>query len=359
MEQVREIFRKFSKNKNLITILGIILILVLLYIGYSHQINTAVNPVSVPVAATNIQPKTHITQDMIKTVDMPSISISENVIRNSNQVVGKYSNINSVIPEGSMFYKDTVVEQSELPDSVFIKVKAGEVLTSFAVNMETTYGNSIMPGNYVDIYMKVGSGSNDNSKIMVGQLIENAEVLAVKDSSGKNVFENTTETRTPAYLMFGFKEEIYQLLLKASYMKTLGVELFPVIHGQKVSTGGATEVSTQQLVDYINAHSVDIPIADTSVTKTDELVPTIKQNETLPTQVTITYPEGCGSTYTCTYKKDGGKAVKVTSTSQLITFSANGTLSATVKDADGNSHKSGTITINIQPNNTTTQTAGQ
>lgn len=355
MNQITEMFRKFTKNKNLITILGIILILILLYIGYSHQINTAVNPQSVPVAAENIQPKTKITEDMIKTIDMPSISISDNVITSSAQIVGKYSNVNSVIPEGSMFYTDTVVEEEDLPDSVFIKVKKGEVLTSFSVNMETTYGNSIMPGNYVDIYMKVGNASNDESKIMVGQLIENAEVLAVKDSSGKNVFENTTESRTPAYLMFGLKEEIYQLVLKASYMSSLGVELFPVIHGQQVSTGGATEVSTQQLVDYINAHSVDIPVTDTTTTKTDELVPTIKQDETTPNQVTITYPEGCGTTYTCNYKKDSDKAVTVTNTTQIVTFTTNGTLSATVKESDGTKHKTGKVAIDISLASTTEQ----
>ena len=230
--------QRFLKNKNTITILGVIGILVLLYIGYSSQINNAVQPVSVPVALETIQPRTEITDDMVEMVDMPNISVKDNVIRSKDAVVGKYSNINSVIPAGSMFYTDTVIEKSKLPDSVFIKVKKGEVVFNFPVNMETTYGNSIFPGNKIDIYMKTGDGSDE--KVMLGKLVENVEVLAIKDSAGRDVFENTSEERTPSMMIFGVPESIHSLLLKATYMDNLGVELFPIPHGGSVSTEGTT-----------------------------------------------------------------------------------------------------------------------
>ena len=261
--------KRFLKNKNTITIIGVIVILVLLYIGYSSQINKAVEPVRVPVAVETIQPRTEITDDMVELVDMPNISIGDNVIRTKSLVVGKYSNINAVIPKGSMFYTDTVVDKDKLPDSVFVKVKKGEIVYNFPVDMETTYGNSIFPGNKIDIYMKAGNGNDE--KVMLGKLVENVEVLAVKDASGKNVFENTSEERTPAMMIFGVPEEINLLLRKASYMSSLGVELFPVPHGGKVSTEGATEVSTQQLADYIEAHAVNIPVPVKDDTTTDAI----------------------------------------------------------------------------------------
>ena len=117
--------KKFFKNKNVVTLIGVIVILVLLYIGYSTQINNAVEPIQVPVATQTIQPRTEITDDMVQLIDMPNISISDNVIRLKSQIVGKYSNVNSVIPEGSMFYTDTVIDEDELPDAAFAKVKAG------------------------------------------------------------------------------------------------------------------------------------------------------------------------------------------------------------------------------------------
>ena len=99
---------------------------------------------------------------------------------------------------------------------------------------------------------------------MVGKLIENIEVLAVKDSSGKDVFENTSETRTPAYLIFGVSEEIHILLRKAQYMNDYSVEIFPVPHGGAVDTSGSTQVSTQYLQEFINSKTVNIPIEDNS-----------------------------------------------------------------------------------------------
>lgn len=353
MENIVASAQRIIRNKNFVTIVGVILILVLLYWGYSTQINRAVEPVMVPVATQTIQPRTEITDDMVEMVSMPSISIRNNVLTTKNLVVGKYSNVNTVIPAGSMFYTDTVVDQSKLPDSVFVKVKKGDVVYNFDVDIESTYGNSIYPGNKIDIYMKTGNGTDE--KVMLGKLVKNVEVLAVKDSSGMDVFENTSDSRSPAMLIFGVPEKINILLRKASYMDSLGVELFPVPHGGTVNTSGATEVSTQQLADYIEAHAVDIPISETKTV--DELLPTIKQDKN---NVTINYKKGCGSTYTCTYTKDNMSPVVVKKATQSVTFTTSGKITATLTEKDGTEH---TTTENItidstEANNTTTQAVG-
>lgn len=350
--------QRFLKNKNTITILGVIGILVLLYIGYSTQINKAVEPVSVPVAVDTIQPRTEITDDMVQMVSMPNISLSDNVIRSKNAVVGKYSNINSVIPKGSMFYTDTVVDKSKLPDSVFVKVKKGEIVFNFPVDIESTYGNSIFPGNKVDIYMKTGNGTDE--KVMLGKLVENVEVLAVKDSAGRDVFENTSEERTPSMMIFGVPEEIHALLLKATYMGSLGVELFPVPHGGAVSTEGATEVSTQQLADYIEAHAVNIPV--TTKPEIDTLAPTVKVTNN---KAKITFPKDCKSKYTCTYTVTYDEALgiepasgSVTSTSKTVTLQGAGTLVAIVTEKDGTEHRLEQAVTVATNTNTTTNTNG-
>ena len=183
--------------------------------------------------------------------------------------------------------------------------------------------------------MKVGDG--DDEKIMIGKLIENIEVLAVKDSSGRAVFENTSDSRTPSMMIFGLKYNLYTILRKASYMDSLGVELYPVPHGGEVTEEGATQVSTQQLVDYIDAHSVNIPEPEVTPEE-DALMPTVTQTGGNPNTVTLTFPEGCGSTYTCTYVKDGGRSQTVTKKTQDIVYTGNGTLTATVQESDGTAH---------------------
>ncbi|HHW69453.1 MAG TPA: hypothetical protein GX747_03865 [Tenericutes bacterium] len=251
--------KRFFKNKNTVTIIGVIAILLILYFGYNTTIKNATNPVKIPVATTTIQPRTEIKPDMVTTIDVPAIAVKGSAVRTISAVLGKWTNVNSVIPEGSMFFSQMLVTKEELPDAAFTEVKKGEVVYNFHVNMESTYGNSIFPSNKIDIYMKA---ENESGQIMVGKLIENVEVLAVKDSQGRHVFENTSETRTPSFLIFGVVEEIHILLRKASYMRSYGVELFPVPHGGVVPAQGATQVSTQYLKDFINAHTVVITSDD-------------------------------------------------------------------------------------------------
>lgn len=248
--------QKFFKNKNTVTIIGVAAIILILFFGYRYQIRKQVSPVTgIPVAKETIQPRTLIEEDDLEYISVAPIVLQKGkVITNKAAIVGKYSNYNTVIPKGSMFYRDTVVEESKLPDSAFIQVADGEVPYNFPVNMDTTYGNSIFPGNYIDIYMKA---ERKDGKLMVGKLLENVKVLAVKDSSGRHVFENSSESRTPAYLIFGVTPEINILLRKASYMGSYSTVLFPVPHGASVDEEeGETSVTSQTLKDFINANTV-------------------------------------------------------------------------------------------------------
>ena len=256
MNNVTIALKRFIQNRNTVTIIGMVLIIILLYWGYSSQVKAATNTVRVPVAKQTIQPRTEITSDMIKYIEVPSIAVDKTVLKVG--ITGKYTNVNSVIPEGSMFYPSQVTTKANLPDSAFVEVPNGMIPYQFSVTMNTTYGNSIFPGNKIDIYMKaVEDGTN---KVMVGKLLENVEILAVKDSQGRHVFEDSSESRTPANLIFGVPSDIHILLRKAEYMGN-GVVLFPVPHGGTVAEEekGDIQVSTQYLKDFINSHTVVIP----------------------------------------------------------------------------------------------------
>ncbi|MEG2993091.1 MAG: SAF domain-containing protein [Bacilli bacterium] len=170
MNKFTNTLKKIFTNKNTVTIIGVVIVVSILFFGYKYQINKAVEPQRVPVAIENIQPRTEITEDMIEYIDIAKNAVSDNVVTNSNLIIGKYSNINSVIPKGSMFYKDVLIEKKELPDIAFVKVKKGEIVYNFHVNIDSTYGNSVYPGNYIDIYMKA---EDDNQKVMVRIVLVN------------------------------------------------------------------------------------------------------------------------------------------------------------------------------------------
>ena len=209
-------FKKFLRNKNTVTILGVLVCLLILYVGYTSRINAKTRLIDVYYANQTIQPKTLITDEMVSKTSMPESFIKGNYYRNYNDIVGKYSNYNTMIAEGSLFYSDLLVEESNLPDAILYDVNEGERVVSFPVTMESTYGNSIMPGNKVDIYVKI---IDDKNKVIYGQFYEKVEILGVKDSAGKNVFENTEEVRTPAYMLFALPEEQHLLIRKALYLQ--------------------------------------------------------------------------------------------------------------------------------------------
>lgn len=267
--------KKFITNKNVVTVIGVIIILALLYWGYTSTINSKTAPVKIPVATQTIQPRTKITDDMVTYITVPGAEISSNVKRTSQSIIGLYTAVNTVIPAGSMFYSDVLVKESELPDSAFVEVPEGQRPYALSVTTASTYGNSIFPGNIIDVFMKA---TDENGQVMVGRLLQDVKVLAVKDSSGNNVFENTTANRTPSTLTFGVPEDIYVLLKKAEYLKSLGVELFPAPRGGVIQTEGAITVDRSELVSYIESKSVTFSDNTTDQNSTDQNVINETQN---------------------------------------------------------------------------------
>ena len=268
-------FKRFFKRKNTVTALCAILIVVVLVVGYTWRVNSATKPVSIPVAKVTIQPKTEITADMITVIKVPKEALKGNYIDNTSSVIGKYSNVNTVIPAGSLFYKESVTTKEDLPDSSLYDVPEGETLFYLTVNMLTSYTNSILPGNYIDIYIS----TKENGKALVGKLLKDVKILAVKTSDGKNVFENSDETRVPYVIIFSLPEEQHLLLRKINAINNYSVysgnsgfsriDIIPV--PTTANFEGSDEqitsnVTSQYLQDYIlnMAATVpeDVPIVD-------------------------------------------------------------------------------------------------
>ena len=65
---------KFLKNKNTVTILGVLACLVILYAGYTMRINQKTTLINVWYANQTIQPKTLITQEMISSENIVIIT---------------------------------------------------------------------------------------------------------------------------------------------------------------------------------------------------------------------------------------------------------------------------------------------
>lgn len=268
MNNLQASLKKFIGNKNTVTIIGVILCIVILVIGYNKTINSQIKLTTVPYALKDIQPKTLITNDMVGTMSVPEAFIKVgSYYRNVNDIVGKYSNYNTMIAQGSLFYTSLLTTEKYLPDAYRYNVPAGYTVINYPVNMSTTYANSMMPESLINIYFKavIPKGESESGKdtVMFGKFLSNIEILSVKDSSGQHVFENTEETRTPAYMLFAVKEEQHLLIRKALYLQNqYSVELLLVPNTAEVAEDADVIISSADITKFITDRTELVDVTD-------------------------------------------------------------------------------------------------
>lgn len=245
--------KRFFKNKNTVTIFAIVLSLVIIYFAYSARIKKATEPKIVPYALRNIEPRTEVTAEMIGTRKVPGSVITPNVITDTKSIIGKYVSNKVEIPKDSLFYRNTLLTWEELPSSLSENIPEGNTIVALPVTLESTYGNSIFEGNYIDLYY---SGRDKDGKVLVGKFIESIKVLAVTDSAYNNIFEKTENAGTPAYLIFSVPEDMHLLLRKALY---LSGTILPVPRNAEYSKNPKkTRVSSSYIQNLILNQTINV-----------------------------------------------------------------------------------------------------
>jgi hypothetical protein len=246
--------KRFLKNKNTVTIFAVLLALGILYLAYSYRIKVATEPVNVPYAVNQIGPRTLITGDMVATRKVPGGIVQGGVYTSEDQIIGKYVSNDAVIPSGGLFYEGMIVEWDKLPSSEFEDIPDCYTVYALPVDDETTYGNSIYPGNYIDLYYRTSRDVNGRQVVWFGKFIESIKVLSVTDGTGKNVFETVGNPGSPAYLLFSVPNKIFRLL---KISENSGGEIFPVQRNANYSSNPKkTAIVNSAIEEYIKQNAV-------------------------------------------------------------------------------------------------------
>ena len=248
--------KRFLGNKNTVTVLCVLAGVAVLLVGYNYRVKQAVQPVNVPYALKRMEPKSKVEAENVGTIKVSGAFVeqTQDLVTSKQYIMSKewYVNYDTVIPEGGLFYKSQLVEKDKIPDTAFDDIDEGATIFSLSVNSHSTYGNSIMPGNFIDLYLKA---TDDNGKVMFGKFIESIKVLSVRDSSGNDVFADSQTQRSSGELLFAVKDNLFMLLSEASFVG--GIEIVPVPRNAQYRNEGDTEngtqVSKQELVDFILA----------------------------------------------------------------------------------------------------------
>lgn len=239
-------FKKFLSNKNTITILGVLVGVVVLYLGYDWRVKKSIQPVKVPIANQTLTAGTKITENHVGYVQFPKEMIAKmtNIHTDVSTIQNMLVSYDSLIPQNGFFFDENIITEEEMPNSIFSNIQDGHTIYRLEVDNKATYGNSIMPDDKIDLYMST-EVEEDDGKLAFGRLISKIQVLAVKDGDGKNVFADKEHPTEAKYLLFSVPENLFLLLMKA---EKLGIEITPVPRNESYSTSSeATQLTSEEL----------------------------------------------------------------------------------------------------------------
>lgn len=248
--------KRFLGNKNTVTIIGVFAGIAVIYIGYNWRIKQELEPRQIPVAREEIPGNTKIEANMVGNIKISKSMADDtpNLVLDSRMVIGKYVHYNTTIPKGSLFYLSQLVEEELTPDHATRNIPDGHTLYNLRVDLHSTYGNSIMPGAYIDLYFKA---VDDNGFIVFGKFIESIKVLAVKDSSGEHVF-SSSKKGNPSVLVFSVPDSLHILLSKSDYIRSNSIEIVPVPRNKDYSENpSATTITSDEITYFINEKALD------------------------------------------------------------------------------------------------------
>lgn len=202
--------------KKSVGIIGLISLIIINLLGFKIALDKAIDSIEVPVAKVKIDPRTKIDKSMIEIIQVPKVMLNEDCVRDSKDVLNKYTEIEGIIPKGSLFYKSMLFEENELPDYPTLKLQDGQNVFSLATNLVKSSGNTLTNNQLIDIYVTIKS---KDKKSITDCLLKNVRILNVIDRKGNDMKES--DSNIPSVINLAINKEYVALLKKASEIGTI------------------------------------------------------------------------------------------------------------------------------------------
>lgn len=209
-----------------LSIFSVIIILVLNFLVLRVAVSKEVNLVSVPTATRTILPRQQITEKDIEMIEVPKVSVHDEVIVDQEEIVGKYTSLAGMIPKQSFFYEEMLHKPEELQDYPSLLLKENEVSFSIPTSIIKLSGNTILPQQIVDILVTI---KQRNEKPIVDTLFEGVRVVGIKDKKGLDI-QDSESTGLPAVVLIAIHKEHLNILRTAQEMGE--IEIYASSHGK-------------------------------------------------------------------------------------------------------------------------------
>ena len=169
------------KNRKNLAAAGGISLLLVNGLLFKVILDKTIDLKKVPVAAVTIEPRTQINKEMIAYKEIPSIFTDDSCAMSEEEILDKITEIEGKIPKGSLFYKQMLFDETELPDYPSLKLKAGQSSFSLGTDLLKSSGNSLTANQKVDLYVTI---EMKKEKPVTDLLISSIRILSVKDRRG-------------------------------------------------------------------------------------------------------------------------------------------------------------------------------
>lgn len=202
-----------KKNAKMI---GIVVLLIVNVLLFKILLDKQLDLVEVPLAKVQIEPRTKIEEDMIEMVKVSKALVNEECVLNKDEIVGKYTEIEGIIPKGSLFYQSMLFDESELPDYPALKLKQGQNVFSLPIDLVKSSGNSLTNNQRIDLYVTLTSKKENP---VTDALLFDVRIINVVDRKGIDM--KKSELNIPSVINLAVNEEYVPLLKKASEMGSI------------------------------------------------------------------------------------------------------------------------------------------
>lgn len=205
------------KNRKNLAAVGVLSLLVVNGLLFKVILDKTIDLKKVPVAAVTIEPRTRIEKEMIVYKEIPSIFTDETCAMDESEILDKITEIEGKIPKGSLFYKQMLFDETELPDYPALKLKDGQSSFSLGTDLLKSSGNSLTANQKVDLYVTI---EQKKEKPVTDLLVSSIRILSVKDRKG-NLMGTKNSSNVPYVINLAVSNEYVELLKIASKVGTI------------------------------------------------------------------------------------------------------------------------------------------
>ena len=213
------------------------------------------------IASHDISPRTKITETDLIPVRISGRYLSDHAYTQKEDIIGKYTEIQGMIPAGSPFYKSMLYEESELPDHAAAQLKENQV--AFSMEVDVAMLGGIEAGQRADVFVTVNQRSETP---ITGCLLRNVRVIDVKDHKGISL-RSPDSTKVPYLAELAVNGSHLELLTMA---KTYGTfQLYMSVDSYNTDKEAVLDESSQ-VTAYLNALMNPQPESSTNETDGSE-----------------------------------------------------------------------------------------